>query len=133
MAFLSFFVITISNNIIFFSQAIVYGISVLLFASLILPPRSHLQHHAYGHFAERQEINRLCMVCLRVMQGREYHCPTCRICIPQYDHHCFWINNCIGKGNIVRFNSFLIFTQISLIWLGYLSISTLVLLFENER
>ena len=72
------------------------------------------------------------MVCLRAMQSREYHCPTCAICVPQYDHHCFWINNCVGKNNILRFNIFLILTELSLLWLGYLATRLLLLLAEGE-
>lgn len=72
------------------------------------------------------------MVCLHPMQAREYHCSTCRICVSQYDHHCFWINNCVGKNNIIRFNIFLILTEISLVWLGYLTISIIVLLIQGK-
>lgn len=25
------------------------------------------------------------------------------MCIKDYDHHCYWINNCVGKGNIKYF------------------------------
>lgn len=66
------------------------------------------------------------------MRTREYHCSTCRICIGQYDHHCFWINNCVGKNNIIRFNIFLVLTEISLIWLGYLAITVIVLLIQGN-
>lgn len=68
------------------------------------------------------------MQCIRPMQSREYHCATCHTCTAQYDHHCFWINNCVGKGNIVRFNVFIVLSEIALCWAGYLSVRIFILL-----
>ena len=34
------------------------------------------------------------------------HCPDCGFCIEGLDHHCPWINNCVGVNN---HNSFLVF------------------------
>ncbi|KAJ3686589.1 hypothetical protein LUZ61_015753 [Rhynchospora tenuis] len=29
---------------------------------------------------------------------RPKHCPTCKRCAKQFDQHCPWISNCVGKG-----------------------------------
>lgn len=39
----------------------------------------------------------------------------------QYDHHCTWINNCVGKRNIGRFIFFLFFLILCLGLIGLIA------------
>ena len=39
---------------------------------------------------------------------RSKHCDICNKCISVYDHHCPWINNCVGSNNYFLFYYFLI-------------------------
>lgn len=41
------------------------------------------------------------------------HCSTCQVCIMGYDHHCPWTGKCVGIGNALYFNIFLV----SISWL----------------
>lgn len=34
------------------------------------------------------------------------HCGTCGFCIPRMDHHCVWLDNCVGQHNHARFLGF---------------------------
>ncbi|TNN11341.1 Palmitoyltransferase ZDHHC3 [Schistosoma japonicum] len=40
-----------------------------------------------------------CIKCLTIKPIRAHHCRICQRCIRKMDHHCPWINNCVGEGN----------------------------------
>ncbi|KAG7346822.1 DHHC palmitoyltransferase [Nitzschia inconspicua] len=44
-----------------------------------------------------------CQQCHIQRPPRCHHCYTCHRCILQYDHHCVWLNNCVGWGNYRHF------------------------------
>ncbi|XP_056594150.1 palmitoyltransferase ZDHHC23-B isoform X1 [Triplophysa dalaica] len=40
-----------------------------------------------------------CSVCKVVRPPRAGHCRICGVCILRLDHHCVWINSCVGQAN----------------------------------
>ncbi|KAK5643261.1 hypothetical protein RI129_007106 [Pyrocoelia pectoralis] len=40
---------------------------------------------------------------------RAHHCRICKRCIKRMDHHCPWINNCVGERNQKYFMQFLVY------------------------
>ncbi|XP_047131522.1 palmitoyltransferase ZDHHC6 isoform X1 [Hydra vulgaris] len=54
-----------------------------------------------------------CDVCRGYKAPRVHHCKTCSRCSMKMDHHCPWINNCVGHYNHKAFTLFLIFVILS--------------------
>lgn len=44
-------------------------------------------------------IERKCYTCNTLQPPYVFHCPVCRRCVACMDHHCPWVNNCVGYFN----------------------------------
>lgn len=61
----------------------------------------------------------ICKHCVQPKPQRAHHCSICDSCFLKMDHHCPWMNNCIGHFNHRYFVSFCVF-----MWLGTVYVST---------
>ncbi|KAM6902246.1 palmitoyltransferase ZDHHC12-B [Xenentodon cancila] len=60
---------------------------------------------------------RRCGHCLLQQQPmRSKHCQTCQHCVRRYDHHCPWIENCVGERNHRWFVLYLAVQLLVLLW-----------------
>jgi DHHC palmitoyltransferase len=54
--------------------------------------------------------NALCPECEVIRVARSRHCNICNRCVSRFDHHCPWINNCVGLGNHNWFLAYIVNT-----------------------
>ncbi|XP_012876823.1 PREDICTED: probable palmitoyltransferase ZDHHC12 [Dipodomys ordii] len=68
---------------------------------------------------------RRCRYCLVLQPLRARHCRDCRRCVRRYDHHCPWMENCVGERNHPLFVAYLALQLVVLLWGLYLAWSGL--------
>ncbi|XP_050250059.1 probable protein S-acyltransferase 15 [Quercus robur] len=59
---------------------------------------------------------RPCDKCFTYKPPRAHHCRICRSCVLRMDHHCMWINNCVGYWNYKAFFVLVLYAAISSIY-----------------
>ncbi|CAG9311982.1 unnamed protein product [Blepharisma stoltei] len=84
------------------------------------------ENESIFHLYEQYETHLICPDCAVYRPARSRHCQTCNKCVEKFDHHCPWINNCIGAKNIGVFYIFICSIWISLIFAISLSLKVLI-------
>uniref|UniRef100_A0A1A7Y9D8 Palmitoyltransferase n=2 Tax=Iconisemion striatum TaxID=60296 RepID=A0A1A7Y9D8_9TELE len=55
---------------------------------------------------------RFCDRCQVLKPDRCHHCSVCETCVLKMDHHCPWVNNCVGFSNYKFFVLFLAYASL---------------------
>mmetsp|Transcript_41784 Transcript_41784/g.67787 ORF Transcript_41784/g.67787 Transcript_41784/m.67787 type:complete len:285 (-) Transcript_41784:81-935(-) len=63
---------------------------------------------------------RVCKYCSIQQPLRTKHCKVCHKCILKFDHHCFWIGQCVGERNHFVFLVYLVVESVTCIWTVFL-------------
>ena len=95
------------------SYVAISGIVFILYSTLSLSNPGKLVNREYRDILDvvekGQEVEDFCPICLIKTKFRSKHCLICQMCVEEFDHHCFWVGNCIGKKNYTLFFVFLIY------------------------
>ena len=81
-------------------------IAVAFFVASARDPGYLNQRHNFLELLEKIHPCEMCPDCLVLRTPRSRHCAICNRCVERFDHHCPWLNNCVGIHN---HNSFLVF------------------------
>ncbi|CAF0806712.1 unnamed protein product [Rotaria sordida] len=67
-------------------------------------PKANFDRRVHQHVI----TNFYCNICEVHVTANAKHCSSCNKCIYSFDHHCIWLNTCIGGKNYRLFFSMLI-------------------------
>nr|GMD37057.1 probable protein S-acyltransferase 15 [Ipomoea batatas] len=67
-----------------------------------------------------------CDKCLGHKPPRAHHCRVCKRCILRMDHHCLWINNCVGHKNYKSFVLLVFYATVASTYSSIMLISSIL-------
>ena len=70
---------------------------------------------------QNEDIKKFCPICYIRKCSNIKHCFICDKCVEGFEHHCFWLNKCIGKGNKVPYVIFIIVNLFYALFSVYIS------------
>lgn len=89
---------------IFFTVSIIVLICSTARATSLNPKDKHIGHKDdWGDKFPDCEGMPFCTLCAVPVENRSKHCRSCNKCVDIFDHHCMWLNNCIGSQNYRSF------------------------------
>ncbi|EEQ83453.2 palmitoyltransferase akr1 [Blastomyces dermatitidis ER-3] len=57
-----------------------------------------------------------CVYCMTRKPLRSKHCRRCKRCVSKHDHHCPWIDNCVGANNLRHFILYIFSMEIGIVF-----------------
>lgn len=83
-------------------------IALSFFIASALDPGYLRQKHNFMDLLSKIHPCEMCPDCEVLRTPRSRHCAICNRCVERFDHHCPWLNNCVGVRNHSAFLVYLI-------------------------
>ena len=87
-------------------------------------------------FVDRKKklgLHRFCHFCNVFKPDRCHHCRVCEQCTLRMDHHCPWLNNCVGYNNYKHFVLAVLYGSCACFFVATVSTPTALTLFRNRE
>lgn len=104
----------------------VFYIYLIFSNSGVIQPPSHFNYLTC--LEKKENLADYCPKCKIKFNKRSKHCVVCDKCVYNFDHHCYWVNNCIGGNNYFHFILFLIIALIDVAFILVLAVSNYVII-----
>lgn len=75
----------------------------------------------------------MCPECKIIRTPWSWHCNICNLCVERFDHHCPYINNCVGYNNHSYFLLFIFFIVVNLLYNAFLTIWGIVWYINHSK
>ena len=81
---------------------------------------------------EELHLDYICINCENLRPENTMHCNYCNKCVQRFDHHCTFVNNCLGYKNHRYFLLFLLFFTLYIMAMIYHSVLSLFSIFLGK-
>ena len=85
----------------------------------------------YGKVAQTEQS--FCNLCNDIRSVNSKHCARCNRCTLFFDHHCKWVNNCIGQKNYKNFIKLILSIMALTGYFAGFSLFSIVIMVEKEN
>lgn len=96
----------------------------------VLSTRQLLQK---GIIPEKDDLTLFWQVCEAYVHERTKHCGSCNRWVELFDHHCKWLNNCIGAKNYKTFIILIVLVGIQSLYYTIIGFTFLIFGFGKKK